>query len=66
MRKRKWKSATFWITLWSMAVVSYIVVYTPAGSVTMQSVAALCGAIILAYVGVENRYHRTGQRRRFA
>ena len=51
MRKRKWKSTTFWITLWSMAIVSYIVVYTPAGSVTMQSVAALCGAIILAYVG---------------
>ena len=50
-RKRKWKSSTFWLAIWAAAIITYIVVLTPAGSPTMQSVAGVCSAIILAYVG---------------
>ena len=59
MRKKTWKSTTFWITLWATLVLTSIVVHTLIVSTTMQSGAAgvlqaisgLCGAVILAYVG---------------
>jgi hypothetical protein len=59
MRKRTWKSTTFWATLWAAAILTLIVVHTLATSETMQpgaagilqAVSGLCVAIILAYVG---------------
>jgi hypothetical protein len=51
MRKRTWKSTTFWLAVWAAVIITGIVVLDPAGSPTMQSVAGVCSAIILAYVG---------------
>jgi hypothetical protein len=50
MRKRTWRSTTFWITLWAIAIITYLVVLTPSASF-ITSVIPICGAIILAYVG---------------
>jgi len=60
MRKRTWKSTTFWVTVLAAVILTSIVVRILAPSSTalsavegaiLQTVVGLCGAIILAYVG---------------
>jgi len=50
MRKKWWKSPSGWITIWSMAVVTYIVIRDLSSSF-LTSLAPILGAVILAYVG---------------
>ena len=61
MRRRSWKKPIFWVNLWAMAILTSIVVHTlgltstaPLGGAfagVLQAVGALCGTIVLAYVG---------------
>ena len=50
MRKRWYKRTTLWATVWSMALLSYIVV-SNLSSPFLTSLAPILGAVILAYVG---------------
>jgi len=58
MRKKPWKSTTFYLTFWSVVILTIIVVrilgtsetMQPGAVAVLQTVAGLCGTIILAYV----------------
>jgi tetrahydromethanopterin S-methyltransferase subunit E len=49
-RKAVYKRTTFWITVWCMAILTYIVVFTLSASFT-TSLVSILGAVVLAYVG---------------
>jgi hypothetical protein len=49
MRKRWFKRTTSWVTLWAVAIVTYIV-WNHSPEPWAPSVVTMCSAIVLAYV----------------